>query len=234
MDKNKIVSAALISVGLIVSGAMIPLSVTRLKSFDRTVDVKGLCEREVMADKAIWPVCFKSVADKYPELLSQISSDNAAVVAFLKEQGFGDDEISVSAPKISDKFAQEYGGNDRMFRYLGKGAVTVCTKDINKVLRAQTKLPDLMSAGVVVTEDNYENPTVFNFEGLNAVKPEMIEEATRSARQAAQKFAKDSDSRLGKIKSASQGTFSIENRDSNTPYIKRVRVVTYVTYYLKN
>ena len=74
----------------------------------------------------------------------------------------------------------------------------------------------------------------FQYEGLNDIKPQMIEEATRNAREAAEKFAKDSDSRLGKIRTANQGTFTIENRDSNTPYIKKVRVVTSVTYYLKN
>ena len=73
----------------------------------------------------------------------------------------------------------------------------------------------------------------FKYEGLNAIKPQMIEEATKNAREAAEKFAKDSDSRLGKIKTANQGTFTIENRDSNTPYIKKIRVVTSVTYYLK-
>ena len=73
----------------------------------------------------------------------------------------------------------------------------------------------------------------FKYEGLNAIKPQMIEEATKNAREAAEKFAKDSDSRLGKIKTANQGTFTIENRDSNTPYIKKIRAVTSVTYYLK-
>ena len=92
-----------------------------------------------------------------------------------------------------------------------------------------------MKKGIVIgTGNQWENPVEFKYEGLNGIKPEMIEEATENARETAQKFAKDSHSRLGKIKNASQGTFSIENRDSNTPYIKRVRVVTSVTYYLKN
>lgn len=85
----------------------------------------------------------------------------------------------------------------------------------------------------MTASNSWENPVEFKYEGLNDIKPQMIEEATKNAREAALKFAKDSDSRLGKIKTANQGTFSIENRDSNTPHIKKVRVVTSVTYYLK-
>ena len=94
---------------------------------------------------------------------------------------------------------------------------------------------ELLRKGIVTEGGSqWENPVEFRFEGLNEVKPGMIEEATRNARETALKFAKDSDSRLGKIKTASQGTFSIDDRDSNTPYIKKGRVVTSVTYYLKN
>jgi hypothetical protein len=93
---------------------------------------------------------------------------------------------------------------------------------------------DLLKKGVVVAGNDWENPVEFKYEGLNEIKPQMIEEATQNARETAQKFAQDSDSSLGKIKTANQGTFTIEDRDSNTPYIKRVRVVTSVTYYLKN
>ena len=98
-----------------------------------------------------------------------------------------------------------------------------------------SKQADLIKEGVVINAaENWENPTEFKFEGLNDLKPSMVEEATKNARETAEKFAKDSDSELGKIKRASQGSFSIENRDSNTPYIKRVRVVSSVTYYLSN
>jgi hypothetical protein len=93
---------------------------------------------------------------------------------------------------------------------------------------------ELLKKGVVTGGNSWENPVEFKYEGLNDIKPQMIEEATMNAREAAEKFAKDSDSRLGKIKTANQGTFTIENRDSNTPYIKTVRVVTSVTYYLRN
>ena len=107
--------------------------------------------------------------------------------------------------------------------------------DVDKVLELMSKQSELLKKGIVTGgSSQWENPVEFRYEGLNDIKPQMIEEATKNAREAAQKFAKDSDSRLGKSKTANQGTFTIENRDSNTPYIIRVRVVTSVTYYLKN
>ena len=109
--------------------------------------------------------------------------------------------------------------------------MTVCTKDVDKVLALMASQNKLLRAGITL-EDDWESRPEFSFEGLNDVKPEMIEEATKNAREVALKFAKDSDSRLGKIKQATQGTFSISDRDSNTPQIKNVRVVTNVTYYL--
>ena len=111
---------------------------------------------------------------------------------------------------------------------------TICTDNVDAVLDLMSKQSELMKKGLVIVGNDWENPVEFKYEGLNDIKPAMIEEATQNAREAAEKFAKDSGSRLGKIKNANQGTFTIENRDSNTPYIKKVRVVTSVTYYLKN
>ena len=222
-------------VGLIVLGAMIPRAVEKYRSYDRTVNVKGLCEREVKADKVIWPVVYKVMADDVRSIYAQTDAGNAQIMAFLESGGIAADEITVAVPQISDKLANEYGDNNRAFRYIAKNVITVCTSDVDKVLALMSRQSELLKKGVVTGgSSQWENPVEFRYEGLNGIKPEMIEEATRNAREAAQKFAKDSDSRLGKIKTANQGTFTIENRDSNTPYIKKVRVVTSVTYYLKN
>ena len=228
MKKTLITAAA-----IIIAGAMLPVSVSKLKSYDRTVDVKGLCEREMKADKVIWPLCYKVVGNELSAVLAETEKDNGAIIEFLKKGGIDASQISVSAPQISDKFASEYGNNDRIYRYLLTNVVTVCTSDVDAVLKLRASQTDLQKQGIALAE-NWENRTEFKFEGLNDIKPEMIEEATAGAREAAQKFAKDSGSRLGKIKKASQGTFSIEDRDSNTPELKRIRVVTYVTYYLNN
>ena len=234
MDKGKFYSGLFIMVGLIVLGLMIPRAVEKYRSYDRVVNVKGLCEMEVKADKVIWPIVYKVMSDNVQSIYSQTDVSNSVIVDFLLAGGITQDEIAVSVPQISDKLANEYGDNNRAFRYIAKNVVTVCTSDVDKVLALMSSQADLLKKGVVVAGNDWENPVEFKYEGLNTIKPLMIEEATRNARETAQKFAKDSRSRLGKIKTANQGTFTIENRDSNTPYIKTVRVVTSVTYYLKN
>ena len=234
MDKGKFFSGLFIMTGLIILGLMLPQAVGRYRSFDRTVNVKGICEKEVKADKVIWPVMYRVMANDIQSIYDQTDGNNAAIVAFLKSGGITDAEITVSVPSISDKFANEYGSNDRAYRYIAKSVVTVCTDKVDAVLALMARQSELLKQGVVTAGENWENPVEFRYEGLNEIKPQMIEEATQNAREAAQKFAKDSGSRLGKIRTANQGTFTIENRDSNTPYIKKVRVVTSVTYYLKN
>lgn len=234
MDKGRLFSGLCIMAGLVVLGIMIPTAVTKYRSFDRTVNVKGLCEKEVKADKVIWPIVYKVMSDNIHSIYDQTDAGNAVIVDFLTSGGIRQDEITVSVPQISDKLANEYGDNNRAFRYIAKNVVTVCTSDVDKVLALMANQSDLLKKGVVAAGNDWENPVEFKYEGLNGIKPQMIEEATQNARETAEKFAKDSDSRLGKIKTANQGTFTIEDRDSNTPYIKRVRVVTSVTYYLDN
>lgn len=232
MDKGKVFMGLCIFFGLAVLGGMLPKMAAEFKSYDRVVSVKGLCEREVPADKVIWPLSYKVVGDDINLINTQITTKNAVIKNFLHAGGITDQEISVTVPSISDKYAQEYGSNDRLYRYVATSTVTVCTKSVDKVLELMAKQAELLSQNIVLSNEWDAQPQ-FNFEGLNDIKPEMIEEATRNARDVAKKFAKDSDSKLGKIKDASQGTFSIGDRDSNTPYIKKVRVVTYITYYLK-
>ena len=234
MDKGKLFSGLAIMVGLVVLGLMIPRAVSVYRSYDRTVDVKGLCEREVKADRVIWPITYKVMADDIRSIYSQIDGSVATIKDFLLSGGISEDEISVSVPSVSDKLANEYGENQRTFRYIAKNVVTVCTDKVDLVLALMARQSELLKKGIVTESNDWENRVEFSYEGLNDIKPEMIEIATMNAREAAQKFAKDSGSRLGKIKTANQGTFSIVDRDSNTPYIKKIRIVTYVTYYLKN
>ncbi len=233
MDKGKMFSGLFIMIGLVVLGTMIPKAVGEYRSYDRTVNVKGLCEREVKADKVIWPVVYKVMADDIQSLYDQTDRNNAEIMAFLEKGGITKNEITVSVPQISDKYANEYGSNDRAYRYIATNVITVYTDKVDMVLGLMSRQSDLLKKGIVTGGNSWENPVEFKYEGLNDIKPSMIEEATKNAREAAEKFAKDSDSRLGKIRTANQGTFTIENRDSNTPYIKKVRVVTSVTYYLR-
>ncbi len=157
------------------------------------------------------------------------------IKAFLGKNGVGPDEISFASPAITDKSAQQYGGNAKPeFRYTAVQTITIYSENIQPVRSVMGSLSELGKQGIVFTGENYQSQTEYIFTRLNDIKPEMIEEATRKAREVAQKFASDSQSRLGKIKRASQGQFSISARDKNNPHIKKIRVVSTIEYYLSD
>ena len=240
MNNKQIPSAfvlgALICTGLALLGYLISGGIIRIKALERTVTVKGLSEREVPADIAIWPIKFNEAENDLNKLFSNIEAKNALIVNFLKDRGFEDQEISISAPSITDRLAQGFVDAGKIpFRYTGDSTITVYTHNADAVISGKKRLIELGKYGIVINTDEYNSPKAeFLFTKLNELKPEMIEEATRNAREVAEKFAKDSKSRLGKIKTASQGQFSIDNRDSNTPHIKKVRVVSTIEYYLSD
>ena len=154
---------------------------------------------------------------------------------FLTSNGIPQDEITVSPASVTDLQAERYGyNNEDPNRYKAVSVVTVASDKIDLVRSLMSRQGDLLKKGVVIAGDDYQFQTVFSFNGLNDIKPEMVAEATQNARATAQKFAEDSESRIGKIRSASQGQFSISDRDQNTPHIKVVRVVTTIEYSLKD
>jgi hypothetical protein len=239
MDGRRSYDAAilggLVCVGLVLLGAFASQGIVRLRALDRVVTVKGLSEREVPADIAIWPIKFSDAANDLGALSASIQKKNTLVVQFLEENGFGEDEITTSAPSINDRQAQGYvGSQPSEFRYYGSSVITVYSTQVDAVRRAMARVVDLGKQGIAISGQEYDARTEFLFTGLNAIKPEMIEEATKNAREVAEKFAADSQSRLGKIKTAQQGQFSINDRDSTTPHIKKVRVVSTLTYYLSD
>lgn len=232
MEKFRFTAPLAALVGSVALGVCIIAAVGKYRSFERTVEVKGLCETEVQADRAIWSITYKVVADEVEHLYGQIDRQNGIITDLLKNGGLDEDDYTVGVPKVSDKLAEEYGNNTRAYRFIATSVVTVCTGKVDNVLELMSRQSELLKSGVLIVENSWENQTKFTYERLNDLKPIMIEEATRNAREAANKFAADSGSELGKIKRANQGVFSIESRDGNTPHIKRVRVVTTVTYYL--
>jgi len=224
-----------IFLGLSVLGYLLGSSIVEFKEFERSVSVKGLSEKELPADIALWPIQFTRAGNDLSQLYADLEKDTKQIAGFLKSNGFVDNEITVSPPAIIDKMAQQYSDTSKIgLRYTATQNVTVYTDKIDAVRTTMKKLVELGKTGIVFTGGNYDNKTEFIFTRLNDIKPEMIEEATRKAREVAQKFAKDSDSKLGKIKRASQGQFSITDRDRNTPYIKKIRVVSTVEYYLSD
>ena len=230
---NSIFLGLCILLGLASVGFLLGQSLMKFKAYERTVTVKGLSEKELPADIALWPISFTTVSNDLAELYEMIEDDTDAVIAFLKENGIEDQEINVSTPDIGDKLAQGYEKERVEFRYTATQTVTVYSSKVDKVRATMTRLVELGKKGILFSM-NYENRTEYLFTGLNQIKPEMIEEATTKAREVAEKFAKDSKSRLGKIKRASQGQFSIEDRDRNNPHIKTIRVVSTVEYFLSD
>lgn len=232
--KDRIIWAALIiALGIAAAGGFICNGMRKNASMNRYVSVRGLSEREVPADKVTWPVYFKEVGNDLQALYRTINAKNAKVLDFLHEKGLSDQEISVAAPAVIDLDAERYRSSDSPFRYNVTSVITVTSNQVDKVREMMLQQGELLRQGIAIASGEYQYQASYEFTGLNGLKPSMIEEATKNARQAAEKFAVDSDSRVGGIKRAAQGLFTIDDRDPNTPYIKRVRVVTSVDFFLE-
>ena len=221
MKNYKIISAALLMVGLIIVGVCIKSGLNSMADNSRVVNVKGLAEMEVKANKVTWPVSYKIVGNDLESIYQQVNQNNRIVKNFLISKGISNSEISVNAPQIVDKAADVYGNNEYKERYNVTSVMTVSTNKVDLVRKLMSQQADLLKQGVAITANDYNNTVIYAFTNLNKVKPKMIEQATKNARMAAEKFAKDSESDLGKIKSADQGQISIEDRDANTPFIKK-------------
>lgn len=230
---SKTAGAALIALGLLSLGLCIRSGIMSLTSSQRTVDVRGLATRQVKANRVTWPIVFKLVGNDLPQVYDNVSRTNNEIVDYLKANGLTDEEISIGAPSMTDLTTDRYNTQPIPFNYSVQSVVTVSSSQVDKVHDLINRQGELMQRGIPIVSD-YSNPTTYDYTELNSIKPEMIAEATKNARQAADKFAQDSESNLGKIKNASQGQFSIEDRDQYTPFIKEVRVVTTLTYYLED
>lgn len=239
MSNNNRASACILGVFLLLGcaalGYLLAGAAVEVKQYERSVTAKGLSEREFEADIVIWPIQFTAAGNDLQSLYGAIERNTSSIKAFLSEKGIKAGDISFTSPGITDKSAQQYGNGARPeFRYTALQTVTVYSTEIPAVRSVMSSLSELGKQGIVFTGGNYQAQTEYIFSRLNDVKPEMIEEATRNAREVAEKFASDSKSRLGKIKRASQGQFSISDRDKNNPHIKKVRVVSTVEYYLSD
>lgn len=221
-------------VGLIVIGVCIKGGLNSMADNSRVVTVKGLAEMEVKANKVTWPVTVKIIGNDLGTIYAEVNKNNAIVRNFLVSKGIDTKEITENAPQIVDKAADVYGSNDYKARYNVTSVMTVSTNKVDLVKKLMSRQGELLKQGVAISANDYNNTVIYDFTKLNSIKPKMIEQATKNARTAAEKFAKDSESDLGKIKSADQGQISIEDRDANTPFIKKVRVVTSIEYYLKD
>jgi len=230
------VSAAILglslALGMAVAATVVSDALNGLMASRRVVTVKGLAEREVDADLAIWPLAYSVSGDSLSEVQQRVTDGAQQIRRFLTEQGFAVSEISVSMPRITDFRTQMPGlANPPADRYAAESAVTLRTRNVSGLRAAMQQSGDLVGRGVALVR-SYDAQTQFLFTSLDALKPQMIAEATRDARRAARQFAADSQSRVGAIRTAHQGYFSITDRDPFSPERKIVRVVTNVEYFL--
>ncbi len=232
-DYKTIISATIIAIGLIVMGWCISSGLENALSEERYVTVRGLSERIVPADRVVWPLIFKEVGNDLETVANNVNHKNEVIVNYLTERGVPREDISVEPPEISDLKTDVYRDNYQ-YRYNIQSTITVSSSQVELVRRLIAQQGEILDMGIALASNDYQWRIDYIFSGLNELKPDMIAEATRNAREAAEKFANDSNSKLGKIKTASQGQFSIESRDEYTPYEKRIRVVTSVVYYLND
>lgn len=235
--KNYRIEAIILAIGTLMLGVFIYWGLSAFAAKDRVVDVRGLAEREVKADKVIWPITYKTTGNDLQTIYTDLNNVNDRIAIFLTSNGVAKTDISVGAPQIVDLRADRYGSADDIKtrdRYNVTSIITVSSSQVDVVRSLMSRMGELLKQGIAISANDYDTRVQYEFTSLNKIKPQMIEEATKNAREAAEKFAKDSDSKLGKIKNASQGLFTIEDRDPSTPYIKKVRVVTSVDFFLEN
>lgn len=239
----------LLAVGLVVGGWALGSEIKGMRLGDRYVSVRGLAERTVKADLAIWPIDYKEEGDDLQALYSKTEADRKTILQFLVQQGIQASEIEVGVVRVVDTQANEYGGGNRAsYRYIVEQQITVMTTKVDQVATAAQKTMSLVQGGIVLNSDRGQG-LAYRFTALNSIKPDMITEATKSARAAAERFATDSGSRVGIIRQANQGVFSILPANSGgdaesegpgaygssaeSSLMKTVRVVTSVEYYLE-
>jgi hypothetical protein len=233
--RSLLLPSLLLAGGLALGGWFVGRGLLVARASDRFVTVKGLAERDVPADLALWPIVFTETADDLLGLQERVEASQAKILAFLDQQSFPAEERSVSAPRITDREAQGFvpQGGQRLERYVAEATVTVRTSRIDDAQQAMARSGELVKQGVALIR-SYEYDTQYLFTALESIKPEMIAAATQDARRAAEQFAEDSGSEVGAIRSAQQGYFSIEDRDRFSPEHKKVRVVTTIEYFLED
>ena len=230
MKENRLMAAAVIAVGIICLGWFVKAGIDNFANKDRHVTVKGLAEREVPADKVTWSIGTKVTGNDLPMLYESINLQLDKIKAFLKQNGLDEKEITVNPPLINDLEAREWGQNNKNFRYIISTTITVATGKVEQVNKAIFRQAELLKQGVAIENSDAQ----YEYASFQQMKPEMMTEAIRNAQKTAEQFAQASNARLGEIQTAGQGQFEIDNRDENTPYIKKLRVVTTITYSLKD
>lgn len=234
-EKNKnrfwgsVLLAASIAFGLLALGICIKGGIDNFANKDRKVKVKGLAERQVDADKVTWTMHLQEAGDDLKPIFASLNTKVASLQAFLKEKGIeGKGTVSASSANVDDNMANAWGNNRPLFRYSVSRSVSVTSKDTKFIDELMSKTDELLDRNVILSS-SYANYEYTKFQEL---KPDMMAEAIGNAEKTAKQFAENSHSKINKIVEAGQGEFSIEEGD--VPYKKNIRVVSTITYSLKD
>jgi hypothetical protein len=233
-----VIAGLCLVVGLSVAGYFVSRGGIHFRSGSRVVTVKGLVEREVKADQAVWTLGLRRASETLQDAHARISADRNTVMAFLRKQGFADAEIEQQPTRTVDKLARDYQPQpgDRL-RYVVTTSVVVRTPSVDQVRTALGSTEELLKAGVVLDgerEGGGANPR-YVVSKFNDLRPQLLADATKNARATAQQFAADAGARVGSIRSANQGSiqiFGIDGGDESAPFsptsspVKRIRVVS--------
>lgn len=237
----RVFAAVLVAAGLALAGFTVGLGLERFRMADRSVTVKGLAERDVDSDYVTWTLAFRRAGHDFGVVQRALAEDRDRVVAFLKRQGFEDAEIEVRPLQVQDLFAREYAAANQPLRFTGVGRVIVQTARVAAVETAALAVDPLIQAGVQLTGDTDAPGGTgprYQLRGFNEVKAPLLAEATRNAREQAQKFAAEAGAQLGALKNANQGVITISGRDGQgfddgSSRTKRLRVVSTFEYELR-
>lgn len=222
----------IIATTVLIGAVILAFGMSNIMKSERTVTVRGLAEKEVDADLAVWKLSFSIGNNSLVSLQENVLQQTETVKTFLSDHGLPATDFTVLSPEINDATVNLYSNpENRSFDYVAKQTILVRSSNVQAVKKAAEDTIELLGKGVSVSSD-WDAKVQYYFNGLNEIKPEMIAEATKNARAAAEQFAHDSKSKVGKIKNATQGLFSIEDAAPGLEYRKNVRVVTTVVYTL--
>jgi hypothetical protein len=243
---STIIASFIIAAGIIISASLVSNSFLKARLLDRTVIVKGLAEKEISADLAIWPITIAATGNNLSEINKKIETDRATIISFLVDQGFNKEDISLGNYQLNDLMINSYrDSNIQNARYIINATIVLKSKDVDLVDKVSKNKNLIVQKGIIFgTDGNNNGEPYYEYTKFNDIKPEMLTEAIKNARLSAERFANDSGSKVGQLKKANQGIFAISpalqtssddylnNQMASKSINKKIRVVTTLEYFL--
>jgi hypothetical protein len=234
MKQSRIIEACIVAAAVVIFGLLFKAVLDNFTNRDRKVTVKGLSEIEVPADQVTWSITTVETGNDLQQVYANSSAKIGKISKFLTDNGIASSDISVGTPIVTDNEADRWSADRIPFRFKIKTVLSVNSNEVDKVRGLISRQGELLQQGIAIINNEYSEPVSYSYVSFQEMKPRMMEEAIANAQATAKQFAQNSGSRLGKILSADQGQFSINSKDENNPQIKKLRVVTTITYQLKN